>query len=84
MEITKLIIKKILPTEKGLVGFVSFVIDDCLYLGEIAIFTRLNQNSYRLVFPEKRKGDRLIPYFYPLTSEFYFQLEKAVNKKFNL
>jgi len=84
MNITRSVIRKILPTNDGLVGFASFVLDDCLFLNNVAIFTRLGHKSYRLSFPEKTVKDKLISYFHPLTREFYFQLEDEINKKFNI
>jgi DNA-binding cell septation regulator SpoVG len=80
MKVTKLNIRRV--TEKdGLVGFVNIVLDDCLYLGNIAIFSRLNKEGYRLVFPEKKTGDKKISIFHPLTADFYFLLEQAINKE---
>jgi len=78
MEITKLNIKKITP-DKGLIGFCSFIIDNSLFLGNIAIFTNKNREGYRLIFPEKKVNDDSIKIFYPLNTDFYFKLEKAVN-----
>ena len=82
MKITKIKIRKIIPKE-GLVGFVSFVLDDSLYLGNIAVFSRLNKDTKRLVFPEKKINDKAISLFHTVTSEFYFLLEKEVNDNFN-
>jgi len=80
MKITKFNIKKI-EEKEGLVGFVNIVLDDCLFLGNIAIFSRLNKEGYRLVFPEKKVGENKIQIFYPLTNEFYFFLEDRINKE---
>ena len=78
MQITKIKIKKLIPV-KGHIGFVSCVIDDWLYIGNIAIFSRLNEeDKIRLVFPEKKIGDKKISIFYPLTNESYFELERIV------
>ena len=82
MKITKIQIKKIIP-DKGLSGFVSCVIDDWLYLGNIAVFTRLNQEGkIRLVFPEKKVKDKKISLFYPLSSKEYFILEDAIKQEY--
>lgn len=82
MQISKIIIKKITP-DKGLSAFVSCVIDDWLFIGNIAIFTRLNQeDKIRLVFPEKKVGDKKIRLFHPLNSEKYFELEKVIKQEF--
>ena len=81
MKISKVIIKKIAPI-KGHIGFVSCVVDEWLFLNNIAIFTRLNQeDKIRLVFPEKKVGDKKISLFYPLSSKFYFEFEDAIKKK---
>ena len=83
MIVTKIRIKKLIPV-KGHIGFVSCVIDDWLYLGNIAIFSRLNDpKSIRLVFPEKRHGEKRISIYYPLTHDAYFELEKVILENFN-
>lgn len=82
MEITKVKIKKVTP-EKGLVGFASCVIDDSLYIGNIAIFTRLGETErMRLVFPVKETGVNKISVFYPLTARLYYALEQAITEKY--
>jgi len=80
MKITNIKIKRIAP-QKGHVGFVSFVVDNWLFLNNIAIFTRLEHpEMIRLVFPEKKVEDKKIGLFYPLTTDSYFELEKAILK----
>jgi len=79
--VSRIKIKKLIPN-KGHIGFVSCVIDDWLYLGNIAIFSRLNSDNIRLVFPEKKIGDKKISIFYPLTTQAYFELEKAIFESF--
>jgi DNA-binding cell septation regulator SpoVG len=81
MIITKIKIRKVTPKD-GLVGFASFVLDDSLYLGNIAVFSRLNKDTFRLVFPEKKVKDKAVSLFHPVTSVFYFQLEEAINNEF--
>jgi len=81
MLVSRIKIKKLIPN-KGHIGFVSCVIDDWLYLGNIAIFSRLNSDNIRLVFPEKKIGDKKISIFYPLTTQAYFELEKAIFESF--
>lgn len=83
MHITRVNIKKVVP-KNGLVGFVSLVIDDWLQIGNIAIFTRLNnEEQIRLVFPQKRINNKDVMFVYPLDSAHYFELEKAVLDEFN-
>jgi len=79
--VSRIKIKKLIPN-KGHIGFVSCVIDDWLYLGNIAIFSRLNSDNIRLIFPEKKIGDKKISIFYPLTTQAYFELEKAIFESF--
>ena len=81
MEISNIKIKKLIPN-KGHVGFVSCIIDNWLYIGNIAIFTRLNSEELRLVFPEKKIRDKKISLFYPVTTETYYKLEKIISDKF--
>ena len=81
MKISKIKIKKVIPS-KGLVGFASCVIDNSLYLGNIAVFTRLNKEGMRLVFPVKEAGQNKIVVFKPLTTELYFQLEQAIAEEY--
>lgn len=81
MVISKIKIKKLIP-DKGHIGFVSCVIDNWLYLGNIAIFSRLNSDNIRLVFPEKKVGEKKFSIFYPLTHEAYFELEKIIFEEF--
>ncbi len=80
MIITKISIKKVVQKD-GLIAFVSIILDDCLYLGNIAVFTKLNKDGYRLIFPEKKIGDKRLSIFHPLTSKFYFLLEERINKE---
>lgn len=82
MKISSIKIKKV-PPKNGHIGFASMVVDNWLYIGNIGVFSRLNDSErLRLVFPEKRIGETRIPIFYPLNSENYFELEKAVTEKF--
>jgi len=82
MKITNVKIKKVAPDNKGLIAFCSVVLDDMLYLGNIAIFSKLNQEGkIRLVFPNKKVNEKVISLYYPLTKELYYLLETVVNEK---
>lgn len=78
LEITKITISRI-PENKGHIGFASCIINNKIKLNNIAIFKRLNNEGYRLVFPEKKINDKKIQLFFPVNSEAYFELESAVN-----
>lgn len=68
--------------DKGLVGFCSFILDDGLYLGSIAVFNRLDGDGIRLVFPVRtsKKGMKFNIYN-PINNETYDCLVKAVIKE---
>lgn len=84
MKITKIKIKRIMPN-KGHIAFVSFVVDGWLFLNNIAVFTRLNdEEKIRLVFPTKRLKEKEIRLFYPLSSKKYYELEQVILKELNL
>lgn len=62
----------------GLVAFASLVINGNLYLGSIAIHTKLDGSGLRLTYPTKKAGiaDRTI--FHPLTPELSRAIETAL------
>ena len=81
MKISSIKIKQVDP-DKGLIGFASLIIDGWLYLGNISIFSRASGDGIRLVFPGKKlKNGSIINIFYPLESEHYFELEKAISEE---
>jgi len=79
-KITEIQIVPIKP-QAGLVGFVSFVLDDSLYLSSIGIITR-PEGGYRLVYPTKKLGIRSINIFHPINKDFAQFIEKEVISKF--
>ena len=82
MKINKIKVRKVVP-DRGLVGFASCIIDDSLYLGNIAVFTRLGDSErMRLVFPIKDIDGKKISIFHPLTADLYFLLEQAIADKY--
>ncbi|OGZ24022.1 MAG: hypothetical protein A3I85_02280 [Candidatus Nealsonbacteria bacterium RIFCSPLOWO2_02_FULL_38_63] len=64
----------------GLLGFVSFVVDDKFWMGSIAVFTRL-EGGYRLVYPTRKVGSQNINIFHPINRDASLQVESAVIKK---
>ena len=65
----------------GVVGFASFVLNDSLYLGSIAIMTRPG-GGYRLLYPTKRVIDSSISIFHPISRTFAGVIQDAVIGKF--
>ena len=67
----------------GLIGFASFVLDEKYYVGSVAIYTRLNNFGYRLVYPTKKAGERNINIFHPINSGVGEIIEETITKKVN-
>jgi DNA-binding cell septation regulator SpoVG len=82
MKITRIRIKKI-PPQKNLVGFAYCELEEKLFLGDIALFLKLNSDKIRIVFPEKKKGEKKFAIYKPISNEFYMQLEQAIQEKYN-
>ena|SRR3989344_4795019 len=65
----------------GLVGFVSFVIDQKYYVSSIAVYTRLSRPGYRLVYPAKKVGSINVNTFRPIDAYVGVTIEETVSKK---
>ena len=61
----------------GLVGFASFVFDNCLYLGSIGIYTRPH-GGYRLTYPTRGTFN----IFHPINRQTADEIEQAIISKF--
>lgn len=79
MRITEVNIVPVKPQD-GLIAFASVVVDDRLYLSSIAIYTRLD-GSYRLLYPTKKLGERILNIFHPISREASRQIEVAIFKR---
>lgn len=79
MKISEVNITPIKPQD-GLIAFASVVVDESLYLGSIAVYTRPD-GSYRLLYPTKKLGERLVNLFHPISRETSKQIEGAIFKK---
>ena len=80
MKISEVQIIPVKPQD-GLIAFVSFVLDESVYLGSIAVLTR-PEGGYRLVYPTKKVGTKNINIFHPINKEFAQSIEKEVISKF--
>lgn len=80
MKISEIQIIPVKPQD-GLVAFVSFILDESIYLGSIAVLTR-PEGGYRLVYPTKKVGLRNINIFHPINKAFSQSIEKEVISKF--
>lgn len=68
----------------GLVAFASFLINNEIYCGSVAIFTLpfSDGDEYRLVYPTKRVGNKEFNIFHPVNREVGTYIEKEVIKKY--
>lgn len=79
MYISEVNVTPIKPQD-GLIAFASLVVNESLYLGSIAVYTRLD-GSYRLLYPTKKLGERFVDLFHPISRETSKQIEAAIFKK---
>ncbi len=67
--------------QAGLVGFASFILNNCLFLGSVGIVTR-PEGGYRLLYPTRKLGTRNFNIFHPINKDFAQSVEKEVIGKF--
>lgn len=80
--ITEPIIIPIKPTQKGLLGFASCVVNNSISLNSIAIYTRPN-GDLRLVYPSKiLLNGKEINIFYPINRETGEIISAAIIEKY--
>ena len=79
MKISEVKISPVKPQD-GLVAFASLVVDNDIYLGSIAVYTRLD-GSYRILYPTKRIGATYLNVFHPINSSCGRRIEEAIIKK---
>ncbi|MFA6533170.1 MAG: septation protein SpoVG family protein [Patescibacteria group bacterium] len=80
MRITEIQIIPIKPKD-GLVAFGSLVLDDCLYLGSIGIYQKLDGSGYRITYPTKKIGEKNINIYHPINQEASRVIEMAIIAK---
>ena len=65
----------------GLLAFASFVLNNAFYVGDIAIYCRLNQEGYRLAYPIKiLPNGAKINCFHPINRQSAQAIEEKVIK----
>lgn len=79
-KVTEIQIKPVEPNN-GLVGFASCVVNQELYISSIGIFTRLNEQGYRITYPTKKVGNDNLQIFHPITQELGKEIESAITQK---
>lgn len=80
LKITEVNIIPVKPND-GLIGFVSFVLNDSFYVGSIGVYTKFGGRGFRLVYPTKKYGERNIGIFHPINARTSFLIEMAVYDK---
>lgn len=80
MKITEISIDLVKPKD-GLIGFASLVIEESIYLGNIGIIKRLDEDTYRLTYPTRKVGGKNFNIYYPINKEAGAKIEKAVAKR---
>ena len=81
-EVSEIQIVPVKP-HNGLLAFVSFVINDSLLCGDIAIYSRLGQEGFRLVYPIRilPNGAR-VNIFHPIKKDVAEAIEDQVSKAY--
>jgi len=80
MKITEINIISIKPNG-GLIGFASVVLDNCLYLGSMGVYSRLDGTGYRITYPTKKVGDKDLNIYHPISRDLGKAIEDAIIAK---
>ena len=80
MKISEVNITPVKPQD-GQIAFASLILDDCLYLGSIGVYSRLDGTGYRITYPTKKIGDRGLNIYHPINQLLAKENEKAVMNK---
>lgn len=67
----------------GLLAFCSFIINKQFYVGDVAIYSRLNKEGFRLVFPVRVLPNGLkVSCFHPISRESAQAIEEPIIEAF--
>ena len=67
----------------GLVAFASFVLNNSFFIGNVAVYTRLARNGYRLVYPARTlPNGKKIQSFHPINRQSARVIEDQVFEVF--
>lgn len=80
MKISEVNIQFIKP-HNGMIGFVSLVLNDEIYLGSIGIHQKLDGTGYRFTYPTKKSGFKELNVFHPIRRELGIAIEQAILTK---
>lgn len=83
IKLTEIQIVPVKP-KNGLIAFVSFVLNESFFIGDVAVHSRLDQQGYRLVYPTKILFNGLkINCFKPIKREAAQAIEEQVLNEFD-
>jgi DNA-binding cell septation regulator SpoVG len=81
MKISKIVYDVISFPKNGHVGFVSFVIDGWLLVGNVGVHRRLDGEGYRLLYPTKTfPNGRKVDIVHPIRRESGEHITSAINE----
>ena len=70
------------PSEKGLIGIVSCVINNNFKFDGIGVYSRPDGSDFRMVFPKIRLPHGLMPHaFFPINREASNDLKEALTER---
>lgn len=82
IKLTEIQIVPVKPKD-GLIAFVSFVMNESFFIGDVAIYSRIDQQGYRLVYPAKTLFNGLkINCFKPINKPVADEIERQVLGEF--
>ena len=83
LEISEITITPIRP-RNGLVGFTSFILNNSIYIGNVAIYTSPSSpDSFRLVYPSRILGNGTkLDSVFPINKDVGYSIQKQIVKEF--
>ncbi|MFH1363318.1 MAG: septation protein SpoVG family protein [Candidatus Omnitrophota bacterium] len=82
LEISEIQILPVKP-QNGLVAFCSFILNSQFYIGDVALYTRPDGLSYRLLYPTRKlPNGKIVSCFHPISKQAGEEVEIAVTSKY--
>ena len=82
IEISEIDILPVRP-DRGLVAYVSFVLNGCFFVGNVGIHAAPNGLCYRLVYPEKYlPNGKKVSCFHPIRKDTGLKIQHEVTKEY--
>ncbi len=73
---------RIVKQRNGLVGFASCLLDGNWFVGDLAIYDRVDGSGYRIVYPAKKlPNGQKIQFFHPVNKVAGNAIEDAIAKE---